>query len=211
VPYFAGVQLRRLTYRCGNPLVREREVAHAQTERMRHCVGDRRRRGTLRGFARADGGQLGAVDQLDFDGRYLAEFQDGVILPAEARDAACVELYLFLQRPAGRLNCATFDLIDHAVRVDSEPDVDRKNQPINAYLVVDLRFGDRCAVGAEILVFRKSDAVTSTFDGFPPAPPGPPRRRLDHRPAPRILEVPTAESNQVNPRRLTEPIHEGFH
>src|SRR5216117_2189722 len=56
VPYLAGVRLRRLTYRRGNPLVCEWEIAHAQTERMRHRICDCRRRGTLRGFARAGGG-----------------------------------------------------------------------------------------------------------------------------------------------------------
>src|SRR5207245_2955529 len=83
-------------------LVCEREVAHAQTKRMCHRICDCRGRWTLRGFARAHGGKFGAVDQLDFDGRYLAEFQDGVILPAEARDAASTKLHFLLERPAGR-------------------------------------------------------------------------------------------------------------
>jgi hypothetical protein len=50
-----------LTYRCGNPFVREREIAHAHTERMRHRIGDCPSRGALRGFARADGWQFGVV------------------------------------------------------------------------------------------------------------------------------------------------------
>src|SRR3989442_1756882 len=157
---------------------------------MRHRIGDCRRSGTLRGFARAGGRQFGVVEQLDFNDRYLAEFQDGVMFPVEARDAAGVELHLLFQRPARRLNRSALDLVDHAVGVDDQADIDRKNQPIHAHLTLDLYFGDRCAVSAKILVFGESDAVAASFDGFPGTPPGASRCRVDDRPAPRILEMP---------------------
>src|SRR5439155_4252422 len=159
----------------GNPLVCEREVAHAQTKRMCHRICDCRGRWTLRGFARAHGGKFGAADQLDFDGRYLAEFQDGVMLPAEARDAASTKLHLLLERPAGRLNCPTLDLIDHAVWVDNEPDVDSEDQPLDAHIMADLYLGHCSAISAQVLVPRESDTVATAFGGFPAVPFGAPR------------------------------------
>src|SRR6266480_4793166 len=177
---------------------------------MRHRVGDCRRRGTQRGFASADGGQLGAVDQLDFYGRCLAEFQDGVILPGEVCDAARTKLHLFLERPAGRLNCATLDLIDHAVWVDNEPDVDSEDQPLDAHIMADLYLGHCSAISAQVLVPRESDTVATAFGGFPAVPFGAPRSCFYDGATTRILKVPQAESNRVNPCRLSEFVHARF-
>src|SRR6266699_4642885 len=76
--------------------------------------------------------------------------------------------------------------------------------------MADLYLGHCSAVSAEILVPRKSDTVTAAFAGFPAAPFGSPRRRLHHRPAPRILEMPQTEGDRIDLGRLSELVHEGF-
>src|SRR5258706_1299285 len=53
-----------------------------------------------------------------------------------------------IRRPP-RSTLFPYTTLFRSVWVDHEPDVDRKNQPIYAYLVVDLYFGDRCAVRSE--------------------------------------------------------------
>src|SRR6266571_6420624 len=66
------------------------------------------------------------------------------------------------------------------------------------------------AISAQILVPRESDAVTAAFGGSPVSPLRAPRCCFYDGATTRILEVPQAESNRVNPRRLSELIHEGF-
>ena len=185
---------------------------------MRDRIGDCRSGGPLGRFPGADAGELRPVYQLDLDGGDLAEFQDRVLLPAKTCDAAFAELHLLLQRPAGRLNRATLDLVDHAVRVDDEPDVDGEKQPLHAYFMIDLHLGDHRAVCAEVLVFCESDAVTAALTGGPVPPARAPRHRLDYRagtrvddrPAPRIFEVAHAEGDHVDFGSLSELVHEGL-
>src|SRR5712691_1976960 len=202
--------LLRLTYRRGDPLVRERQLAHAQPQRVRDSVGDCRSGGPLGRFPGADAGELRPVYQLDLDGGDLAEFQDRVLLPAKTCDAAFAELHLLLQRPAGRLNRATLDLVDHAVRVDDEPDVDGEKQPLHAYFMIDLHLGDHRAVCAEVLVFCESDAVTAALTGGPVPPARAPRHRLDYRAGTRVPQVAQAVLDGVKPRGFCKLVHEGL-
>src|SRR4029077_9767969 len=76
--------------------------------------------------------------------------------------------------------------------------------------MADLYLGHCSAVGAQILVFRESDAVTSPVSGFPAAPFGAPCRCVYDRTTAGIFEMPLAEGDRVYSCRLSELVHERF-
>src|SRR5258708_10602503 len=76
--------------------------------------------------------------------------------------------------------------------------------------MADLYLGHYSAVGAQILVFRESDAVTSPLSWLPAAPFGAPCRCVYDRTTARIFEMPPAEGDRVYSCCLSELVHEGF-
>src|SRR5204863_125615 len=94
--------------------------------------------------------------------------------------------------------------------VDNEPDVDSEDQPLDAHIMADLYLGHCSAISAQVLVPRESDTVATAFGGFPAVPFGAPRSCFYDGATTRILKVPQAESNRVNPCSLSEFVHEGF-
>src|SRR5688572_4080513 len=102
---------------------------------------------------------------MDFDAWDFGEPENRVVLPADHP-----RLPRFLQRPARSLDAAALDLVEHAVRVDRQADVDRGDEARAAQLVRDFDFGEHRAVGAEVLVFRERDAVTASLRALPGGP-----------------------------------------
>lgn len=87
-------------------------------------VGDGCGGGALRGFAGAQGGLVGAVDDDDFDLGGLVHVEDRVRGPVAAGNVMLVEANLFEECPAGGLDHAAFDLVFDAVEVDDFAGVD---------------------------------------------------------------------------------------
>src|SRR5437764_976439 len=76
--------------------------------------------------------------------------------------------------------------------------------------MADLYLGHCSAISAQVLVPRESDTVAAAFGGFPAVPFGAQRSCFYDGATTRILKVPQAESNRVNPCSLSEFVHEGF-
>ena len=70
------------------------------------------------------GGRSGRSKQHHVDRRSLIEGEDRVLLPRSARDLPAVEVHLLQRRPAHGLERAALDLVDDAVRIHDESDVD---------------------------------------------------------------------------------------
>src|SRR3982074_123185 len=104
---------------------------------------------------------VGPLDELDVHLRHLAEAKDRISRPCVAGDALPVKTNLLFQYPAGGLDCAAFDLIDHAVRIDGFADVYRDRQPFDADVFGALDLGDNGTVGAGILVSGEAEAVAT--------------------------------------------------
>ncbi len=123
----------------------------------------------MRSLAGAERLAVGPLDQLDLHLRHLAEAKDRIRRPCVAGDAFLVKANPLLQHPAGGLDRAAFDLIDHTIGVDGFSDIDRDSQPLDADIISTLDLGDNSAIGAGVLVSRKTDAVTDagTFVRFP--------------------------------------------
>src|SRR5262249_60564442 len=88
--------------------------------RRRKRWGDGRNRRPLRSLAGAKRALVGAVDELDLDLGRFRHGEDRIGEPIARLDAVTIELYLLVQRPAGRLDDAAFDLICEAVPIDDE-------------------------------------------------------------------------------------------
>src|SRR5690606_23057320 len=119
-------------------------------------------------------------------------------------DHRSVELYLFLQRPARRLDHATLDLVADTVRVYDEPGVDRAGEllhPNLAGLLVDVHFGDvrhvggrrACLTGIE----READAHAGAALAAARAPPGRFGRGVDNVDRAVVLEVAEAVFRRI--------------
>src|SRR4030088_2036108 len=72
-----------------------------------------------------------------------------------------VKTNVLFQYPAGGLDCAAFDLIDPAVRLDGFADVYRDRQPFDADVFGALDLGDNGTVGAGILVSGEAEGVAT--------------------------------------------------
>jgi len=84
-------------------------------------VGDRRRRGSHGGLARATDFCSGRLMICTWTAGTSLNRRIGLILPAPAGDAFGGEFHFLLQRPARRLNGAALDLVDHAVGFTTRP------------------------------------------------------------------------------------------
>src|SRR5438874_12307018 len=82
----------------------ERQLANAHAGRVRQRIGERAGGWALRGFAGAEEGLAGPVDDVHFQAlRRMREAQDRVARPVAAGDARVVEGRGFEARPADRL------------------------------------------------------------------------------------------------------------
>src|SRR5207253_6574671 len=61
-------------------------------------------------------------------------------------------------------------------------------QAPDANLALGLDLRDHCAVSADVLVLRKTDAMTAAFAPLPVIPPSASGGRLDNRARPRVAE-----------------------
>src|SRR6202035_4062011 len=102
----------------------------------------------------------GPLDNIDLHLRHLAEAKDRIRGPCVAGDALAVKANALLQHPAGGLDRATLDLIDHAVGIDGLADIDRDRQPLDADVLGAFDFGNNGTIGAGALVSREADAIT---------------------------------------------------
>src|ERR687897_1828214 len=159
-------------------------------------MGARRGGRSMGGLSRADWLLVRPRDDLDLDRRHFGEGQDRVALPGIAGHALAVEADRFLERPARRLDRPALDLIDDAVGVDGLADVDGDDQAAHPYLGLTLDLRHDGAIGAGILVARKREPTPETF-ALRPAPAGPRRGRLEHRPGPRIAQIPEPQRQRV--------------
>src|SRR5258708_40312324 len=100
----------------------------------------------MRGLAGAEGLAIGPLDEFNFPLRHLAETKDRIISPCIAGDALRIKADALLQYPAGGLDRAAFDLIDHAVRINGFADVDRDGQPLDADVLGAFGLGDHVAM-----------------------------------------------------------------
>src|ERR1700737_3400577 len=112
------------------------------------------------GFACAERLAVGPLDNVDLHLRDLAKAKDRIRGPCVAGDALAVKANALFQYPAGGLDRAAFDLIDHAVGIDGLADIDRDRQPLAADVLSALDFGDNRTIGAGALVSRKAEAKT---------------------------------------------------
>src|SRR6202012_5645225 len=135
-------------------------MAYPYLERIEHGVGDCRGNRAVRGFAGTERLQIRPRDDFDLHFRHLAEAEDGIVGPAVAGDALPVEANAFFQHPARRLDRASLDLIDYAVRIDGFADIDGDGQPLDANILGAFDLGDGGAIGAGVLVAGKAQAVT---------------------------------------------------
>src|SRR5712664_4445239 len=106
------------------------------------------------GLSGADRLAIGPLHDLDLHLRHLAEAEDRIRCPRVAGDALAVKANALFQHPAGGLDRASFDLIDHAVRIDGFADIHRDRQPFDANILGALDLGDHGTIGAGVLVSR---------------------------------------------------------
>jgi len=123
----------------------------------------------VRGLAGAERLHIRPRDQFDLHLRYLAEAKDRIVGPCVAGDALAVKADALLQYPAGGLDRATFDLIDHAVRIDGFADIDSEGQPFDANVLLALDFSNDSTIGSGVLVAREAKTVAGAgfFVRFP--------------------------------------------
>src|SRR5229473_2599727 len=150
----------------------------------------------MRGLAGAERLAIGPLDEFNFHLRHLAETKDRIISPRIAGDALPIKADALLQYPAGGLDRAAFDLIDHAVRIDGFADVDRDGQPLDADVLGALDLGDDSTIGAGVLVARETKAITDAclFVGLPVGALG---DRFYDVSCPRIRQVPQPKGDRI--------------
>src|SRR4051794_36773084 len=161
------------------------------------------------GLAGADGIKLGARDDLDLHLRHLAETQDRIRRPGVAGDALAVEADLLLQYPAGGLDGAALDLVDHAVRIDGFADIDGDGQPSDPDILRAFDFGDDGAIRAGVLVSGKADAITDAglLARLPVRAPG---DGPDHLARARIGEMTQPKGNRILAAFRGQFVEKGF-
>src|SRR5258708_15797445 len=108
----------------------------------------------MSGLAGADRLHIRPRDQFDLHLRHLAEAKDRICRPSVAGDAFLVKANPLLQHPAGGLDRATLDLIDHAVGIDGFADIDRDGQPLDADIPDPLDSTDAYALSSHRLHSR---------------------------------------------------------
>src|SRR5207237_3759158 len=92
---------------------------------------------------------------------------------------------------------AAFHLIGDAVRVDDLADVDRHHQSTHADIGLALDLRHHGAIGAEVLVAPKADAMPGAVPLAPRAPAGALGGGLQHSMGARIFEMAQAEGEWV--------------
>src|SRR5690349_9938159 len=147
-------------------LPRQRQLAQAHAGRVGDRVGDGRRGRSLRRLAGAEKRRAGAFDHVDFDAvGHLGEARDRVGCPIVAYDPASVERDGLVERPAHRLDDATFDLVAYPVGIDHLSAVDRADWTDHARapgFALDFDLHREREVRREVLVAREREAASST-------------------------------------------------
>src|SRR3984957_3870547 len=143
----------------GAPFPRQRHVAQPGAERVGDGVADRGCRRAHRAFAHAERWLVGRIDEDAVNLWHFGEPQDRVAVPGERGNAAGVELYLLLQRPACRHDDAALELVDGAVGIDDQAPVGRTPDVTQAHFDVYLDLDDHSGVGAAVLVAGETDAL----------------------------------------------------
>ncbi len=103
---------------------------------------------------------------------------------------------MLFQDPAGGLDCAAFDLIDHAVRIDGFTNIDRDRQSLDADVFGALDLGDHGTIGAGVFVARKTEAITNA-GSLLRLPIGAPGDGADHILSPLIRQMTQPEGDRI--------------
>src|SRR5262249_11469266 len=117
------------------------------------------------GFAGAEPGLAGAVEQDGVERGDVAEAEDRVALPVGGGDAEAVERDLLAQRPARGLDEAALELVDDAVGIDDLAGVggDRAaHETDGGGRVVDGELDGDGAPALLVLVAREGQAAAAT-------------------------------------------------
>src|SRR5689334_20896704 len=117
----------------------------------------------MRGFAGPDRLDVGARYHLDIHFRNFTEAEDRIFGPGIAGDARRVESEPLLRDPTGGLDRATFDLIDHAIRIDGFADIDCNREPLDGDFFRALDLGDHGAISAGSFIPGKTETMTDAL------------------------------------------------
>src|SRR5207244_11480664 len=124
------------------------------------------------------------------------------------RDAPAVEADLLLDRPAGRLNGTTLDLVGKPVRVDDHADVGGDRELADTDLCDRLDVGDDGQPAGHVLVAGVPDAAAPAVGNNRGAPPGRLGYPLEHVPAALIVQMAEPELQRVDAGGHCQLVHE---
>ena len=130
---------------------------------MVHRVANRGGCGTGDPFAHAQRGFFGAGDEFNVNAGQFAETQNRVAVPVGAGDAMVIKLHLLLEHPAGDLDHASFELVEHTVRVDDAPAVHRRHHPFDRHALGQLHFCNDRSIVTDVFVAGKSQTHATAF------------------------------------------------